>query len=157
MNGLWMPYVAEQGRVHVGLAGTGRILCGTTIRLPAAEWSDAIDLLDKRGPCRLCLRCLRAHALALRSYLPDDHPDKAKEIGSEPNDRETIGWSDCGHDTWRQGVVLDPFAGSGTTLKIATGHGREAIGIDLDERNADLAIERVGPMFLTIEHLSEPG
>lgn len=62
MNGLWMPYVAEQGRVHVGLAGTGRILCGTTIRLTAAEWSDAIDLLDKRGPCRLCLRCLRAHA-----------------------------------------------------------------------------------------------
>lgn len=25
--------------------------------------------------------------LALRSYLPDDHPDKAKEIGSEPTPR----------------------------------------------------------------------
>lgn len=23
----------------------------------------------------------------------------------------TIGWTDCGHDDWRPGVVLDPFAG----------------------------------------------
>ncbi len=65
--------------------------------------------------------------------------------------RTTVGWSDCGHDDWRTGVVLDPFAGSGTTLAVATGHGRDAIGIDLDERNADLALERVGPMFLTVE------
>jgi hypothetical protein len=32
----------------------------------------------------------------------------------------------------------------------ATGHGRDAIGIDLDPRNADLARQRCG-MFLTIE------
>jgi hypothetical protein len=63
---------------------------------------------------------------------------------------ETLGWSDCGHDTWRRGVVLDPFAGSGTTLAVATGLGRDAIGIDIDERNAWLARERVG-MFLTVE------
>lgn len=61
---------------------------------------------------------------------------------------ETLGWSDCGHDAWRTGRVLDIFAGSGTTLAVATGHGRDAIGIDLDRRNADLARERIG-MFLT--------
>jgi DNA modification methylase len=54
-------------------------------------------------------------------------------------------------DQWRPGVVLDPFAGSGTTLAVATGHGLEAIGIDLDSRNAELAYERIG-MFLTVEH-----
>lgn len=63
----------------------------------------------------------------------------------------TVGWTDCGHDTWRNGVVLDPFAGSGTTLQVATGHGRDAIGIDLDERNVDLARERCG-MFLNAVH-----
>jgi hypothetical protein len=62
----------------------------------------------------------------------------------------TLGWSDCGHDDWRRGIVLDPFAGSGTTLEVATGHGRDAIGIDIDARNADLAVERVG-MFLDVE------
>jgi len=60
---------------------------------------------------------------------------------------ETVGWTDCGHDAWRNGIVLDPLAGSGTTLSVATGHGRDAIGIDLDSRNLDLARERVG-MFL---------
>ena len=50
---------------------------------------------------------------------------------------------------YRTGVVLDPFAGSGTTLEAAQAVGRHAIGIDLDERNADLARERVG-MFLDV-------
>ena len=62
----------------------------------------------------------------------------------------TVGWTDCGRDSWRAGVVLDPFAGSGTTLMVALGHGRDSIGIDIDSRNADLARERVG-MWLTIE------
>ena len=70
---------------------------------------------------------------------------------------ETVGWSDCGHDAWRAGVVLDPFAGSGTTLAVATGHGRDAIGIDLDARNVELARDRVGPLFFRqLEHVREP-
>jgi hypothetical protein len=71
--------------------------------------------------------------------------------------RSTLGWTDCGcsqifeaTDTWRTGVVLDPFAGSGTTLEAAQAVGRHAIGIDLDHRNADLAQSRCG-MFLTVE------
>ena len=47
----------------------------------------------------------------------------------------TLGWSDCGHDDYVPGVVLDPFAGTGTTLAVADLHGRDAIGVDLDERN----------------------
>lgn len=63
--------------------------------------------------------------------------------------RSTTGWSDCGHDTWRKGTVLDPFAGSGTTLAVAVGQGRDAIGFDLDNRNADLCRDRLG-MFLDV-------
>ena len=73
--------------------------------------------------------------------------------------RTTIGWSECecpdDGTKWRNGVVLDPFAGSGTTLMVATGHGRDAIGIDIDARNADLALDRVGPLLLTVEHLAD--
>lgn len=71
---------------------------------------------------------------------------------------ETLGWTDCGHDAWRPGRVLDIFGGSGTTLAVATGHGRDAIGIDLDQRNVDLARERIGPMFfheVTVAELAE--
>lgn len=66
--------------------------------------------------------------------------------------RETLGWSECecpGDDRWRRGVVLDPFGGSGTTGMVASGNGRDAILIDLDDRNAELARDRVG-MFLEV-------
>lgn len=67
-------------------------------------------------------------------------------------ERTTVGWTACDCAApFRPGIVLDPFVGSGTTLSVSSGHGRTGIGIDLDERNLDLARERVG-MFLTTDH-----
>ena len=54
------------------------------------------------------------------------------------------------------GLVLDPFGGSGTTGSVATGHGRDAVLIDLDSRNAELAAERIG-MFLEVDYGSTEG
>jgi DNA modification methylase len=45
------------------------------------------------------------------------------------------------------GLILDCFGGSGTTGQVATGHGRDALLIDLDDDNIDLARERVGGLF----------
>lgn len=83
---------------------------------------------------------------------PDGRLNGTGMVGKPTMNRvdSTLGWSDCGHDDYRPGLVLDPFAGSGTTLAVATGHGRDAIGIDLDERNADLAMERVGPFLMEV-------
>lgn len=63
---------------------------------------------------------------------------------------KTLGWTDCGHDSWRNGMILDPFGGSGTTAAVATGLGRDCILIDLDSRNVALARDRIG-MFLEVE------
>ncbi len=75
--------------------------------------------------------------------IPGDGPGTSSRA-------ETLGWTDCGHDDWRPGIVLDPFAGSGTTLAVAAGYGRAAIGIDLDPRNVELARERVGPLLFEV-------
>ena len=75
--------------------------------------------------------------------------DRSELVSARTTTYTTLGWSDCGHDNWRTGIVLDPFAGSGTTLEAAQAVGRHAIGIDLDPRNADLARDRCG-MFLTV-------
>jgi site-specific DNA-methyltransferase (cytosine-N4-specific) len=40
-------------------------------------------------------------------------------------------------------LVLDPFAGSGTTLAVATRLGRTALGIELNPEYADLAVKRL--------------
>lgn len=87
---------------------------------------------------------------------PGDHIVSAQNV--------TTGWSSCGcpgtdgirldgfhtGPGWRPGIVLDPFGGTGTTGMVATGHGRDAVLVDLDDRNADLARDRIG-MLLTVE------
>ena len=46
------------------------------------------------------------------------------------------------------GVVLDPFAGSGTTLMVAKKLLRRSIGIELSPKSCDLIVERIGqPAF----------
>ena len=120
-------------------------------------------LINLMCPRQVCLECGQprrrvtetTHRPNRRTNGPQSAERKHIEGGSPGFDvradaeRITTGWTDCGHNNaWRNGIVLDPFAGSGTTLAAAAGLGRDAIGIDLDERNLHLARERVG-MFLT--------
>lgn len=45
-------------------------------------------------------------------------------------------------------TILDPFFGSGTVAMVARSQLRSFVGIDLDERNIELARHRIGPMLL---------
>lgn len=47
------------------------------------------------------------------------------------------------------GIVLDPFCGSGTTLAVAKKFGRDAIGIDIRQDQCDLSERRVNSLECT--------
>ena len=54
-----------------------------------------------------------------------------------------IGYTDCGCNAdWRPGVVLDPFAGSGTTLQVAAKLNRNWLGIELKPEYIEMAEKR---------------
>lgn len=53
--------------------------------------------------------------------------------------------------TQENDLVLDPFAGSGTTLKVAQQMGRNAIGIEIQPEYYDLAMSQTTPLLLEKE------
>lgn len=51
---------------------------------------------------------------------------------------ETIGWERCScNGEFRSGLVLDPFAGTGTTSRVAKSMNLSSIGIDIDTSHID--------------------
>lgn len=82
--------------------------------------------------------------------------DKSKKlrakIGFQANTKKVsctqdyrfIGYTDCKCDAgWENGIVLDPFSGSGTTLAVAKNLGRSYIGIDLNPEYIKMAQRRI--------------
>lgn len=61
---------------------------------------------------------------------------------------------DCSH---RKGIVLDAFAGSGTTLVAAHKTGRRGFGIELDPRYCDVILRRLTKVAKTEPLLIETG
>lgn len=67
---------------------------------------------------------------------PQRHVTVVKTCGFEPS-------CECGAAGATAGTVLDPFAGSGTTLAVAAELGRNAIGCELNPAYIALAEERI--------------
>ena len=58
--------------------------------------------------------------------------------------------------SWQNGVVLDPFMGSGTTLVACAKMGRKGIGIELEPKYFDVACRRVEDAYKQPDMFIEP-
>lgn len=84
-----------------------------------------------------------------------DHSDDIEQgmiqehdIPSMKADYRIKEWTKCSCNArFEPGIVLDPFAGFGTTWAAAVKLGRDGLNIDIDPRNAKAATARVRPML----------
>jgi DNA modification methylase len=79
----------------------------------------------------------------LRASAPVDFHAHEKPVSLM---RQLVGWATPEGDT-----VLDPFMGSGTTLRAAKDLGRKAIGIEIEERYCEIAARRLQQAVLPLE------
>jgi site-specific DNA-methyltransferase (adenine-specific) len=106
-----------------------------------------------------------------REFLPmtDRSPEKLNKASGQKGLDKSNGWGDtprgsiatstlgwqatctCACDDVVPCTVLDPFAGSGTTLSVALKHGRRAIGCELNPEYIELAYRRISKVQPLLE------
>lgn len=116
-------------------------------------------------PPQVCADCGTGYT---RHRETEDRPDRRDRNVSrdESYGEKTAGWNnnrgswigmpkdvvdewweqscDCDTDATEPGIVLDPFAGAGTTILKAKELGRRFVGIELNPEYADMARARIG-------------
>jgi len=113
-------------------------------------------------PAQICKRCRKARERIYErtghvnkrepAHQPGNTPTKVDSTDWGPAERPTTKYTDCGcNDGFEAGVVLDIFAGSGTTGAVAKRLGRKYIGIELSEEYCRLHIKRLQAVPLAME------
>ena len=84
-------------------------------------------------------------------WLCGVHPNTKNEKSQHPTQKPipVMKWI-LEHKKFPEGVILDPFMGSGSTLRAAKDLGRKAIGIEIEEKYCEIAAKRMGQEVLPI-------
>lgn len=156
---LWLA--AAAGRANTGAACAvftdWRQMPTTTDAIQAGGWVwRGIGVWDKGEGVRPRANGLRSQAEFIvwgtrgpvRDTDPVYLPGVVRTGGVESSEREHIAEKPAELMRWLVqlapvgGTILDPFAGSGTTLRAAKDLGRKAIGIEIEERYCEIAARR---------------
>jgi DNA modification methylase len=101
---------------------------------------------QKKGDTEASDRPKRTAGMSSKTSTLSLSGNGSKEWAERGGKRLTLGWKpacDCATTGTIPGTVLDPFAGSGTTLAVAAELGRNGIGCELNPEYIKLAEERI--------------
>ena len=149
-----LPRLPDRAAIHLGTNSDPRFLSSVPSALPffRTAWL-RYSCPSRRG------RLLQGADTAYLFGNPPKSKPGARVIPGEVNaataGRETL--HPCPrklkHCSWlinwwseSEDVIVDPFCGSGTTLLAAYEHGKKAVGIEIEERYAEMAAGRFSQM-----------
>ena len=130
--------------------GNGPALVFGSPRLPdpPGQWADRLVWDKKRpgmngGPWRYRHESIYVTAGFVRASnasvsILTAFPEQADHIHGKP-----LALMSSLMESAPPGVIADPFAGSGSTLKAAKALGRRAIGVEIEERYCEIAAKRL--------------
>lgn len=139
----------------------------------ALEKADAAGLTDEHLEACRAVGFSDAGAGAECQTGAGNNTDEVEQLAAEAKDAlggyfrefattgaETAGWEqrcECETDETEPGIVLDPFAGAGTTAMVGKRLGRRFVGIDLNPDYVAMAQKRVGVTVDEPDRLLEDG
>jgi hypothetical protein len=154
------PRLAPRLVVHLGCLSDPRFLAGVPAELPFVRvcWlrfacpgyrgtllnSGDVAYVYGHARPREGKRVIPGEMTAVRSgdsWLHSEHPS--------PRKLEHLKWL-VGNFSDEGQTILDPFAGSGTTILAAKNSGRRAVGIELEEKYCDLIARRLSQEVLAL-------
>lgn len=101
---------------------------------------------QKKGDTEASDRPKQTAGMASKTSTLSLSGNGSKEWAERGGKRITLGWQpacECAASGTIPGTVLDPFAGSGTTLAVAAELGRSGIGCELNPEYIELANQRI--------------
>ena len=151
----WLPLAADASKCMAITPGTRSILAlPPKIRCQYYRWTLSVRIINAltRGDFGFAnwIACLvysdletsifasgqDATEIAIRGQMPE-HPS--------PKPYDAMKWI---LSRMPEGCVIDPFMGSGTTLRAAKDLGRRAIGIEIEEKYCEIAAKRLAQKVL---------
>ena len=118
--------------------------------LPCTEhflvW-DKEQTVDNFASAELAWCNISKPAKVFRYSIHQHNPNK---FGGHPTEKPLLLFIWCVALANNPQTVLDPFMGSGTTLRAAKDLGRKAIGIEIEKKYCDIAIERLRQEVLAL-------
>lgn len=140
-DSLWLPLEVNPGlpiRQIVMWARSGGMNFAPTHYVPTHEWI----IVFAKSAWRLKSKAASGVGDVWRIHQESNNPHPAPF---------PLGLPARAIETTAPKLVLDPFAGSGTTLRAATNAGVRAIGIEKSERYCELAARRLDQLCINFE------